>query len=262
MSLPITWIACGQYLLDVGAADRAVGRAQIREVVRERVHPHVDDVRAAPRDPARAPGCPTRSSCATPTRSRRPPFRNETISLRYASGRMKSGFASMCASSGSAYFDSRKNQLRSLSSQSTGVLCDRADPRVAVLDELALGVERLAADAVPALVRREVEVVGVVARGSAATARATTLLVLRVGRADEAIVRRCRASSTSRRSAARPDRRAAAASARASSRPPRPSGRARRCRSGTACRRRASGESARARRRRSSCTRGRGAGRR
>jgi len=55
-------------------------------------------------------------------RSRRPPRRNETISLRYASGRMNSGWASMWRSSGSAYLDSLKNQLRSLSSHATGFL--------------------------------------------------------------------------------------------------------------------------------------------
>ena len=41
------------------------------------------------------------------------------------------------------------------------LLVDHAHPGVAVLDQLALGVERLAPDAVPALVGRQVQIVGV-----------------------------------------------------------------------------------------------------
>ena len=56
-------------------------------------------------------------------RSLSPPFRNATTSFRYCSGWMNSGCASMCASSGSAYADSRKKYEVSLSTHATGFSC-------------------------------------------------------------------------------------------------------------------------------------------
>ncbi len=88
--------------LDVGAADLSVLRTEVREVVRERVHPHVDHVREPLGIRLGHRDAPREALCATTLRSLSPPFRNATISLRYASGRMKSGFCSMCASSGLA----------------------------------------------------------------------------------------------------------------------------------------------------------------
>jgi hypothetical protein len=61
-----------------------------------------------------------------------------------------------------------------------------ADPGLAVARELALGVERLAPDAVPALVRREVEIVGVLAPDPLPQLPHDALVAL-AGRADEAV---------------------------------------------------------------------------
>jgi hypothetical protein len=65
-------------------------------------------------------------------------------------------------------------------------LVDRALPLFAFFDELALRVERLAADAVPALVRREVEVVGV-DLADPLPQRGDDLLVVLARRADEPV---------------------------------------------------------------------------
>ena len=170
MSLPMRWIACGQYRSTSGRRS-CRRRAQVGEVVGQRVHPDVDDVVQALRIAARAPRCPTSKLVRETERSRRPLLqeRDDLVAVRLGPDEVRVRL-DVVEQRLARTSRAGRTSCAPCRPTSTGVLWTGQMPRVAVLCELALGVERLAADAVPALVRRQVEVVGVARRGSASTA--------------------------------------------------------------------------------------------